>query len=128
MTAKGLNPAIHALTPFGTAVCGTRNPYDHDGELETTCCRCLYVLGCRQTPFGEPNQGTGKASNIRARHPRGELREMVLKRDGYQCKQCGCRTALQADHIIPWSKGGLTVLGNLQTLCANCNSLKRDHG
>ena len=28
---------------------------------------------------------------------------------------------LHVDHIKPWSKGGETVLENLQTLCATCN-------
>ncbi|WP_343324290.1 HNH endonuclease signature motif containing protein [Streptococcus sp. Marseille-P8640] len=33
---------------------------------------------------------------------------------------------LHVDHIIPWSKGGETVLGNLQTLCSKCNLGKSD--
>ena len=28
---------------------------------------------------------------------------------------------MQADHIIPWSRGGKTVLENCQVLCAECN-------
>jgi 5-methylcytosine-specific restriction endonuclease McrA len=31
---------------------------------------------------------------------------------------------LQADHIIPWTKGGLTDWENLQLLCSGCNILK----
>ncbi len=28
---------------------------------------------------------------------------------------------LHVDHTVPWSKGGETVLGNLRTLCSDCN-------
>ncbi|MCL4507775.1 MAG: HNH endonuclease [Chloroflexi bacterium] len=28
---------------------------------------------------------------------------------------------LHVDHILAWSKGGETVLENLQTLCSVCN-------
>ena len=31
---------------------------------------------------------------------------------------------LHVDHIFPWSKGGETVLENLQTLCSRCNGGK----
>lgn len=35
-------------------------------------------------------------------------------------------TQMQADHIIPWSKGGKTELSNCQMLCKECNSQKSD--
>lgn len=34
--------------------------------------------------------------------------------------------SLQADHIVPWSKGGLTTWANLQLLCRRCNVAKSD--
>ena len=56
-----------------------------------------------------------------------KLRYQVLKRDNFKCCACGASPAkdpaveLHIDHIIPWSKGGATVLENLQTLCSECN-------
>lgn len=55
------------------------------------------------------------------------IRFLVLKRDNFKCCACGASPAkdpsveLQVDHIIPWSKGGETVIDNLQTLCSKCN-------
>lgn len=55
------------------------------------------------------------------------LRFQVLKRDNFKCVCCGKSPAtnsnveLHVDHIIPWSKGGETVIENLQTLCSKCN-------
>lgn len=55
------------------------------------------------------------------------LRFLVLQRDNFCCCKCGASPAkdqaveLQVDHIIPWSKGGETVIDNLQTLCSKCN-------
>jgi 5-methylcytosine-specific restriction endonuclease McrA len=50
---------------------------------------------------------------------------------GIKCLSCGRLFAgrkglmsLHADHIIPWSKGGLTIWGNLQLLCGKCNIRK----
>jgi hypothetical protein len=31
---------------------------------------------------------------------------------------------MEADHIVPWSKGGRTILSNLQMLCKKCNKDK----
>ena len=53
------------------------------------------------------------------------LRTNVMRRDGFRCRMCGASasegTTLHVDHILPVSRGGLTVLENLQTLCASCN-------
>ena len=51
-----------------------------------------------------------------------KLRYQVLKRDNFKCCACGASPAkdpsveLHIDHILPWAKGGETVLENLQTL------------
>lgn len=55
------------------------------------------------------------------------LRFKVMQRDNFKCCICGASPAtnpsieLHIDHIVPWSKGGETLLKNLQTLCSNCN-------
>jgi 5-methylcytosine-specific restriction endonuclease McrA len=55
------------------------------------------------------------------------LRWKVIMRDHCRCVKCGASPAtvlgchLHVDHILPFSKGGKTVLENLQTLCENCN-------
>ncbi|MFR4784857.1 MAG: HNH endonuclease [Pilosibacter sp.] len=66
------------------------------------------------------NHKTSRSINLR-------IRFLVLRRDDFKCCKCGASPAkdpsviLQVDHIIPWSKGGETVLENLQTLCSKCN-------
>ena len=60
------------------------------------------------------------------------LRFLVMKRDSFKCCMCGRSPAttpnliLHIDHIVPWSKGGETVMENLQTLCQDCNLGKRN--
>lgn len=71
-------------------------------------------------------------SNKKPRDPSLRLRYKVLKRDNYSCKLCGNSPAknpnvvLHIDHILPWSKGGETIIENLQTLCQDCNLGKSD--
>ena len=60
------------------------------------------------------------------------IRFIVMQRDNFKCCACGASPAkdpsveLHIDHIIPWAKGGETVLQNLQTLCSKCNLGKSD--
>jgi 5-methylcytosine-specific restriction endonuclease McrA/type II secretory pathway pseudopilin PulG len=54
------------------------------------------------------------------------LRYQVLSRDNSRCTRCGATpqthgVSLHVDHIVPVSKGGKTVMNNLQTLCEPCN-------
>jgi len=57
------------------------------------------------------------------------LRYDVLNRDKFKCIACGKsakNSVLEIDHIIPVSAGGKTEIGNLQTLCFECNRGKRN--
>lgn len=51
----------------------------------------------------------------------------VWKRDKGKCTQCGSSDNLHFDHILPYSKGGTSLLAeNIQLLCARHNLQKRD--
>lgn len=55
------------------------------------------------------------------------LRFLVMRRDNFKCKITGKSPAtdsnviLEVDHIVPWDKGGETVMENLQTLAKEIN-------
>lgn len=75
-------------------------------------------------------QRTKKADRGETRTSRNipdRIRYQVLKRDNFKCCACGASPAtcpgveLHIDHIVPYSKGGETVIENLQTLCSKCN-------
>lgn len=59
-----------------------------------------------------------------------KLRGEIKARDHYACQHCGVSVAaephllLEVDHIVPVSRGGLSVPENLQTLCWKCNRSK----
>lgn len=51
----------------------------------------------------------------------------VWQRDKGRCVQCGSRDNLHFDHVIPYSKGGSSLVAeNIQILCARHNLEKRD--
>jgi len=61
------------------------------------------------------------------RVPSERLKVQVLMRDGNKCRLCGITVTgdnIHFDHIKPWSKGGETLLENLQVLCAEHNLAK----
>ena len=52
----------------------------------------------------------------------------VWKRDKGKCTKCGSTDNLHFDHIIPYSKGGSSLVAeNIQLLCARHNLEKRDN-
>jgi len=55
----------------------------------------------------------------------------LLYRDEFTCIYCGKAlddgVILHLDHVVPVSKGGNDVAGNLITACQSCNSRKIDH-
>lgn len=56
---------------------------------------------------------------------RPSIRWKILKRDNFRCVLCGADATdrkLHIDHIIPVSKGGISVIKNLRVLCSQCNT------
>jgi len=80
-----------------------------------------------QEPQPEPELSHRGSRSINWR-----LRFIVMRRDNFKCKACGRAPAtdpsvtLDVDHVRAYSKGGQTILENLQTLCTKCNIGKSD--
>lgn len=77
-----------------------------------------------EPPAESPNTAARPGAS---RDPSLRLRWRVLQRDRFTCCSCGASPALKlgvelhVDHVVPWSKGGVTTYENLQTLCSVCN-------
>ncbi|MGO4691224.1 HNH endonuclease [Glaciibacter sp. 2TAF33] len=60
------------------------------------------------------------------------LRTFIKTRDRHTCRFCSVSLAaephllLEAYHVVPVSRGGMTAEENLQTLCWQCNRTKSD--
>lgn len=69
--------------------------------------------------------GNERALSVRQFDAR--LRREAYERQSGICPLCGNHYAIddmQADHIIPWSRGGHTTSDNCQMLCSRCNGTK----
>ena len=56
-----------------------------------------------------------------------EVKRAVWKRDKGQCVECGAGDNLHFDHVIPYSRGGSSLVAeNIQLLCVRHNLAKRD--
>jgi 5-methylcytosine-specific restriction endonuclease McrA len=103
------------------------NPYKREwGSLKNACRK-----------LAQFHRGEISRKQLTARDPRGRrwrtlpplstrTRYLVFERDSHRCSICGKRGAdpavrLEVDHITPLSKGGTHAMGNLRTLCYECN-------
>ena len=122
---------------------GKSETHYNQNFFEMECLDCGHksmANGCdvwlRKCPACQPAKKCTKKSTASisktSRKISDKLRYQVLKRDNFKCCACGASPAkypdveLHIDHIIPWSKGGETVINNLQTLCSVCNLGKVD--
>ena len=105
----------------------SQSPYNRRFSTWTNALQ-NFVAWASSEDLDAPEVGELSNSQRRTgRDPSLRLRFRVMQRDNYTCKQCGASPAkdpnveLHIDHIFPWSKGGDTVMENLQTLCLKCN-------
>jgi hypothetical protein len=107
------------------------NPNDYPEKiptiLEEAACRFFGHL-CPVFFVAEPYTETIK----RRKHSRSISRETMLKvvrRDGQVCQKCNETVPdqeVEFDHIIPYSKGGRSVVDNLRLVHRDCNRRKSD--
>jgi hypothetical protein len=76
-------------------------------------------------PRANKRSGSQAASN--PRYVPLKVRLQVMTRDRFCCVMCGRSPAAEAgvqlhiDHVIPFSRGGASIIDNLQTLCQDCS-------
>ena len=78
--------------------------------------RCTFSVPEAALPYQRPT---------RERVPQAMISE-VWRRDRGRCVRCESGKDLHVDHIVPLSKGGGTIVRNLQLLCESCNLSKGD--
>lgn len=83
---------------------------------------------------GMPKRAGGSVTKLRRTQAQAytsnwhAISEEVKRRAGYRCQKCGKGDCiLEADHIIPVSKGGLTIFLNLRALCKDCHDKCAGH-
>lgn len=80
-----------------------------------------YLLSRDTDPFA------AKLLNLRTFEE--EDKRFMFEQQGGKCPVCNrvfTYAEMVGDHIKPWSKGGKTVIENLQMLCRDCNGKKSD--
>ena len=112
---------------WGNALSAFRSYLDREQPVTTHC-----VETDRSVSAAAPAPAAAAPSHSTSRGVNDRLRFLVMRRDDFKCCACGNSPALQpglvlhVDHVRPWSKGGETVIDNLQTLCEACNLGKGD--
>lgn len=110
--------ADRAIEVVATQRRGTGRYYLHDAEYVATVGRTLARMAKRQL--------VGRPDTIDTAAVPQHVKSAVYQRDGGRCCECGARSYLEFDHVIPRSKGGATSVNNLQLLCRRCNLRKGD--
>lgn len=104
-----------------------RNHYSKHDEYSTDFLEQLINLVIEELSYKKTLEFKKKMERLKMSD---SLRYDVMMRDGFKCIICGATAAdgvkLHVDHIIPISKGGLTEIDNLRTLCDRCNLGKSD--
>ena len=98
--------------------------------LDRALDQLIVALEKRKHGLHRKPRGVRAKVSHRARHIPADVRLQVYKRDGGVCtfvseagQRCGCRHALEYDHVIAVADGGASTVENLQLLCPAHNQL-----
>ena len=91
-------------------------------------CKFTLELLAQQEPIGVGVVHVPEVSGLQ--HTRlipSDVKQEVWRRDRGQCVKCGSGDNLHFDHVVPFSRGGSSLLAaNIQLLCARHNLQKSD--
>lgn len=80
-------------------------------------------IGGRCVPCEDENRKRRARESSRAQ----KLRKTLIPQRGSKCEVCGTKDKkLSLHHIIPVSKGGKSVPGNLKVTCHDCHLAEHD--
>jgi len=98
-----------------------------DAWLETSNTRKVFKFKLQIASSVESDSNVPGGDLDHSRLIPSSVKLEVWKRDRGQCVQCGSSNNLHFDHIIPYSKGGSSLVAeNIQLLCARHNLEKHD--
>ena len=89
--------------------------------------RRSYSYTPRRSYSYTPKRTYSKSYNPSTRNFSKGMKQKAYNAQGGRCRHCGKHGSMkdmEADHIVPYSKGGRTTYSNLQILCRPCNRSK----
>jgi hypothetical protein len=99
-----------------------------DAWHETSNARLVFKFRLEVLEAAAPGTGVSDSSSVdHSRVIPASVKLLVWQRDKGRCVVCGREDNLHFDHIIPYSKGGSSLVAeNIQLMCARHNLGKRD--
>jgi 5-methylcytosine-specific restriction endonuclease McrA len=101
--------------------------------LDRALDQLIVALEKRKHGLHRKPRGVRAKASCRARHISADVRHQVYERDDGVCtfvsddgRRCGCRHALEYDHVVAVADGGASTVENLRLLCAAHNQLEAE--
>lgn len=96
--------------------------YDTHPEVVKISKHKTYLLR-KDKAFQENNRRRAKVNQAEGSFTKKEWTSL-LETYGGKCLSCGSNIKMEADHVIPISRGGSNSIDNIQPLCLKCNRSK----
>jgi len=129
----GVSEALSLFGQLPPVVVNSRESYDQwlwgivdEQFVQTHMSQWLKSKECIRSAVGVYSDLELVSRSTTQRSYRGNMKSIIIERDGSKCLRCGSVDQLTMQHVIPYSKGGETTSRNLVTLCKSCNEKLAD--